>query len=116
MANAYNFQNKTFLLVENAANGTVNQDTIFKYQQNGDLVTADYKGGTVIYGKIIARLQGDQLLMRYQCLTIENTFKVGKAIAQITQLPDGKLQLSLDWEWIDGGIGKGQSIYIESAE
>ena len=49
-----NFNNKTFLLVENSANGKVDFQTIFKYQQQGNLVTANYFGGNIQYGKIIA--------------------------------------------------------------
>ena len=60
-----NFNNKTFLLIDNSEKGTVNSDTVFKYQQEGNLVTADYSGGTVVYGKIIAKLDDNQLHMIY---------------------------------------------------
>ncbi len=108
-----NFQNKTFLLVENASNGTVNTDTIFKYQQEEDLVTADYFGGTVRYGKIIAQLQGQQLDMRYQCLTTNNELKAGKAIADIQFNEEGKMTLHLKWEWLGDHPSSGLSFYVE---
>ena len=78
----YNFNNKTFVLLENSENGKVNSDTVFKYKQEGNIVTADYSGGTVIYGKIIAVLKGDVLDMLYQCVTTDNELKAGKAIAE----------------------------------
>lgn len=112
--NAINFNNKRFSLVDNSENGKVNSDTVFEYSQEGSLVTANYHGGTVIYGKIIAVLKGDQLNMRYQCLTTDNELKTGKAIAKVTQLPNGKLKLSLNWEWLDGDHKKGVSEYIEN--
>jgi hypothetical protein len=43
----FNFHNKTFSLIENSENGKVNSETIFKYQQDGSLVTADYFGGDI---------------------------------------------------------------------
>lgn len=108
-----NFNNKRFTLVENSENGKVNSNTIFEYKQTGDLVTADYYGGIVNYGKIIAYHKGDQLDMRYQCLTTDNELKAGKAIAKITELNDGKLKLSLNWQWLDDKNESGTSEYIE---
>ena len=67
-----NFNNKRFILIDNSENGKVNLDTIFEYKQAGNLVTADYYGGSVKYGKIIAHIQNDKLEMLYQCLTIDN--------------------------------------------
>jgi len=80
----FNFNNKTFSLIENSENGKVNPDTIFEYKQHSNLVTADYYGGSIKYGKIIARLNEDRLDMLYQCLTIDDELKAGKALAKIT--------------------------------
>lgn len=49
--NKINFNHKTFSLIANSENGKVNSETIFEYKQNGNLVTADYYGGTIRYGK-----------------------------------------------------------------
>lgn len=51
--------------------------------------------------------------MLYQCLTEEALLKAGKAVAEITLTKENKIKLSLDWQWIAGGKGSGQSIYIE---
>jgi hypothetical protein len=111
--NSYNFNNKKFQLIQNSENGNVNADTIFEFRQEGNLVTADYYGGTIKYGKIIADLQGDKLHMLYQCLTTDNELKAGKAIAQISLNGNGKMKLKLDWEWLTGGENKGVSEYLE---
>ncbi len=107
------FNNKTFALLDNSEKGTVNTDTIFEYKQDGSLVTADYEGGTVRYGKIIARLEGAKLHMRYHCLTTEDVLKSGKAIAKVSFNEQSKILLHLDWEWLDGGGEKGRSVYVE---
>jgi hypothetical protein len=109
-----NFNNKTFSLVENSENGKVNTDTIFEYKQKENLVTAEYFGGTIKYGKIVAFLQDKQLNMLYQCITIDNELKAGKAIADITFTEDNKLKLSLHWEWLGNNKETGTSVYVEN--
>lgn len=108
-----NFNNKKFALIQNSENGEVNAETIFHYKQDENLVTADYFGGTIKYGKIIAELKGNQLNMLYQCLTTDNQLKAGKALAQIELTEKGKIKLSLNWEWLTDGNEKGKSEYIE---
>ncbi|MES2478495.1 MAG: hypothetical protein V4561_05385 [Bacteroidota bacterium] len=111
---SYNFNNKTFSLVENSESGKVNSETIFHYKQEGNLVTADYYGGSIIYGKIISRLEGNQLTMLYQCLTKENELKAGKAIAEISLTDSKKIRLKLNWEWLGDKNEKGTSEYLEN--
>ena len=109
----YDFNNKTFLLLENSENGQVNSETIFKYKQTDNLVTADYYGGTVRYGKIVAILSGNQLDMLYQCITTDNELKAGKAIAQISLNQHHKIRLLLNWKWLTDTGKQGTSEYIE---
>lgn len=109
----FNFHNKTFYLLENSESGKVNSDTIFKYQQKENVVTADYFGGTVQYGKIIATLDNDKLDMIYQCVTSENELKAGQAIAKISLTKENKIHLKLNWQWLNGNEEKGVSEYIE---
>lgn len=108
------FKGKTFSLVENSPNGKANAETIFKYHQEGNLVTADYYGGSIRYGKIIAELKGLQLHMLYQCMTTDNTLKAGKAIATIGWNEQHKMTLTLDWEWLGENKKTGTSEYIEN--
>ena len=108
-----NFNNKKFVLLKNTTSGTVNSDTVFKFMQKGNLVTADYQGSTVTYGKIIAYLEKDTLEMLYHCLTAENELKAGKAQAKISLTEDQKITLHLDWKWLTGDKGHGKSIYRE---
>lgn len=109
----FNFDNKRFALIQNSESGQVNSETVFEYKQQDNLVTADYYGGTIKYGKIIADLKNDELNMLYQCLTTDNQLKAGKAIAKISLADTGKMKLSLNWEWLTNGSEKGNSEYIE---
>jgi hypothetical protein len=109
----FNFNNKKFALLENSENGAVDNTTIFEYKQEGNLVTADYYGGAITYGKIIAHLNKDELNMLYQCITEDNQLKAGRAIAKISKNKLGKIKLSLNWEWLGENSDKGKSEYIE---
>ena len=109
----FNFNNKVFYLLENSESGKVNSETIFKYQQKENIVTANYSGGTIKYGKIIATLNNDTLNMLYQCVTIENELKAGKAIAKISLTKEHKIHLKLNWQWLNEDKEKGVSEYIE---
>jgi len=106
------FNNKAFKLLRNSSNGQVDNDTIFRYKQEGTLVTADYYGGSIIYGKIIARLESDTLLMLYNCLTDDSILKAGKATGLVSINSDGKIKLELDWQWFESHE-TGKSTYIE---
>lgn len=108
-----NFDNKKFVLIENSKYGTADSNTVFKYSQNEDVVTANYQGGTIKTGNIIARLEGRQLYMVYQCLTVDNDLKSGKATADITFTEDNKIKLILQWEWLKVSGHSGKSEYIE---
>ncbi|GAA4893292.1 hypothetical protein GCM10023311_17240 [Flaviramulus aquimarinus] len=114
MMSEFNFNNKTFSLIENTENGKVNSETVFKYKQKGNIVTADYFGGTIKYGKIIAHLKNDKLNMLYQCITTENELKAGKAIATVSLTDNSKMKLKLNWEWLEKDNGSGISEYIEN--
>ncbi len=111
--NTIDFKGKTFKLVENSENGTVNNETIFKYDQNDNIVTADYSGGTIKYGKIIGVINDDRLDLLYQCITTEDELKAGKAQASISFNEQGKMKLKLDWQWLNDKAQKGISEYIE---
>lgn len=109
----FNFQNKTFRLLDNSPAGKASEETLFYYKQDGDLVTADYFGGSIVYGKIIARMQGDQLHMLYQCLTGDDELMAGKATATISLTEDGKIHLKLHWQWLEDVQQSGTSEYQE---
>ena len=110
----FNFNNKSFSLLENSENGKVNSDTQFNYKQDENLVTADYFGGPIKYGKIIGHLNKNKLDMLYQCITTENELKAGKAIAEINLTEEGKMKLKLNWQWLGENNESGISEYIEN--
>ena len=109
----FDFNKKKFSLIENTESVKVNSDTVFEFYQKDDLVTANYFGGTIKYGKIIALLNGNKLNMIYQCVTTDNELKAGKAIADVSLNESEKIKLNLRWEWLNKANEKGTSEYLE---
>lgn len=113
----FNFNNKTFTLLENSGNGSANADTVFRYSQVGDIITAQYSGGLIRHGSITGRIEGHYLQMLYQCLTTGNELKAGKAVAFLSMDQNNKIRMKMNWEWLisehHDPHGKGSSEYIE---
>ena len=109
-----NLDGKIFGLLANSENGEVSTETLFQYKQDGDLVTAKYQGGTIKYGKIIAKFADDENLeMIYQCFTNDGELKAGSAVAKVSINKNDKIQLDLNWKWLNGDKTSGTSTYVE---
>lgn len=50
----YNVEGKIFRSITNTENGEVGAETLFFYRQTGKLVSAEYHGGTIVAGHLIA--------------------------------------------------------------
>jgi len=106
----YNLDRKTFKSVTNTENGDVDNQTLFFYQQKDKLVTANYRGGTIAEGHLIAKiLENGQLDMRYHHLTIHGTFMLGKCLSTPELLKDGRLKFKEEWQWLSGDKSSGNS-------
>ena len=109
-----NFDGKRFGLLSNSKDGEVSTETTFEYKQNDGLVTAEYSGGKILHGRIIARqIANGNLKMVYNCLTADGELKSGKADAEVSIDNTGKVRLDLQWQWLDGDGETGRSTYLE---
>lgn len=109
-----NFKGKSFRIIANSAEGEVNSDTIFEFDQKEDLISATYYGGGIRFGKIIGTITETQLDLLYQCITENNELKAGKANAEISFNPEGKIKLMMNWQWLNGTLESGVSEYLEN--
>ncbi|MFM7532702.1 MAG: n-acetylglutamate synthase [Rubrivivax sp.] len=107
---------KLFRAVANTANGEVDGQTVFRYAQSGDIVTALYSGGPVVQGQLLA-IMGDngELDMRYHHLNREGQFKIGMCRSVPTWLPDGRIRFDESWQWLSGDQASGRSAIEEQA-
>lgn len=74
-----NYDERNFVSVRNSASGEVSAETVFNYHQRGDLVWAEYRGGDIVFGNLIAKiLESGTLDMRYQHLNWRGELMTGK--------------------------------------
>jgi len=110
----YNLDGKIFCSTSNSTNGEVGAETRFFYQHKGDVVSAEYSGGSIISGHLIAKLlPNGQLDMRYHHLNDKGELMLGKCLSSPTLLPDGKLQFTENWQWLSGDMSSGVSTIVE---
>ena len=106
----YNLDGKTFRSLSNTANGEVGAETLFHYRQTADIVTADYSGGSIVIGHLIARvLEDGRLDMRYHHLNRTGEFMLGQCLSTPERLPDGRLRFKENWQWLSGDMSSGYS-------
>lgn len=108
------YDGKIFRSTANTANGEVTSDTIFQYHQEGNIVTAEYGGGHIIKGSLIAIVQADGSLdMRYQHVNTDGDIMTGICLSKPEQLPDGRLRMNETWQWTSADRSSGQSTIEE---
>jgi hypothetical protein len=108
------YNDKTFQSVTNTENGEVTAETTFWYHQEGQLVWAEYKGGSIAKGFLIATVQADNSLdMRYQHVNIQGELMTGRCHSTPEFLADGRIRLHERWQWTSGDGSSGQSIVEE---
>ncbi len=109
-----NYHGKIFRPVDNTENGEVSGETVFYYKQTGNIVTAEYAGGSIIAGHLIAIADEDGCLdMRYHQVNEKGELHTGicRSIPEI--LPDGRLRLRETWRWTSGDGSQGTSVVEE---
>ena len=109
-----NYDNKKFASVQNSGSGEVSGETVFYYHQKDDLVWAEYSGGAIVYGQLIAKAdENGNLEMRYQHLNKKGELMTGVCRSTPEILPDGRIRLHEKWHWISGDLSTGESIVEE---
>lgn len=110
----YNLEGKISASISNAENGEVNDETLFHYHQEGDIVWAEYEGGPIKRGHLIANVVDDgKLDMRYHHINSEGKLMIGKCVSIPEKLEDGRLKFREEWQWLSGDESTGTSEIIE---
>ena len=110
----FNYDGKKFRSIENSGSGEVGSATVFNYRQKGDLVWAEYGGGNIVYGTLIAKCDADgRLDMRYQHLNRNGELMTGVCFSTPEILDDGRLRLYEKWQWTSGDLSSGRSVIEE---
>jgi hypothetical protein len=108
------YNNRRFRSVENSSSGEVTSETIFHYHREGEIVWAEYSGGEIVRGQLIAKCDSDgNLDMRYQHINKQGELMTGKCRSTPEILPDGRFRLHEKWQWTSGDLTSGESIIEE---
>ncbi|HEX8636465.1 MAG TPA: hypothetical protein VF692_00270 [Pyrinomonadaceae bacterium] len=108
------YDNRKFTSVENSESGDVSGETTFHYHQKDDLVWAEYTGGAIVFGSLIAKvLENDSLDARYQHLNKQGELMTGKCFSKPEILSDGRIRLYEKWQWTCGDYSEGESMIEE---
>lgn len=114
MKSIVNYHGKSFKSVDTSDNGEVNNETVFTYYQNGNIVWADYSGGGIVKGHLIATADADgNLDMRYHHINENNELMTGICKSKPEILKSGRIRLHEEWEWTCRDHSKGRSIIEE---
>jgi len=108
------YDNRTFRSISNSETGEVGGDTVFSYHHDGDIVWAEYSGGEIVRGTLIAKvLADDSLDMRYQHINRKGEIMTGVCTSIPETLPDGRIRLHETWQWTTGDLSSGVSVLEE---
>ena len=109
-----NYHQKTFKSISNTDNGEVGEQTLFHYQQQGNIVWAEYSGGVIVKGFLLAKvMENGALDMRYEHINIADEILTGLCHSSPEILPDGRIRLHEKWQWTSGDLSSGESIIEE---
>ncbi|HEV7351321.1 n-acetylglutamate synthase [Telluribacter sp.] len=108
------YNQKTFRSSATTDNGDVDARTVFHYHQQGNLVWAEYEGGAIVKGSLLATADERGVLdMRYQHFNSNGELMTGVCRSVPELLPDGRLRLHETWRWTSGDGSAGESVVEE---
>ena len=96
---SFDLDNIRMNVIQTAPNGVVNQDTIFNFTQEGNLVHATYSGGKIIRGFLVGKLNGDMLHFSYCQIQADHRLDNGVSKCKLSKNPTGKIVLTEHFEW-----------------
>lgn len=109
-----NYHGKTFRPVLNSENGETSTETVFHYQQQGNILTSTYIGGKILQGHLIGLVDEDgKIDMRYHQVNSSNELMTGICRSVPEILPNGKILLHETWQWTSGDFSEGNSVLEE---
>jgi GNAT superfamily N-acetyltransferase len=105
-----NYDNKIFVSIGNSKNGEVNEETLFHYHQNKDIIWGEYSGGIIKKGFLLGFVkENGELEFNYEHININNETRTGKCNSSPKILENGYIELLEKWEWTNGDKSKGES-------
>jgi hypothetical protein len=80
--------------------------SIGHYHQDGDMVWAEFRGGSIRAGRLVGTVRPDDTIDAAYCLlTAAGETVSGVCVSKPTVLDDGRIRLTEHWRRLDGSIG-----------
>ncbi len=112
--NEINYDGKIFTSIGNSETGEVGAETVFHYHQSNDLVWAEYDGGEIVFGSLLAKADENGVLdARYHHLNRQGNLMTGICRSTPEILADGRIRLFEKWQWTSGDFSEGESVIEE---
>ncbi|MEP4051340.1 MAG: hypothetical protein ABJN22_03755 [Litorimonas sp.] len=110
----FNLNGRMFKPLQNSEGGRVDGDTLFRFSQSGQNITAHYNGPDVFDGHIIGQMHGEaEMKLLYHSRARTGELEAGEAKVKISRDANGNLRLAMNWAWLNGSKKTGTSNYIE---
>ena len=101
----FSVDGRFFTAVENSESGEVSDQTIFCYHQKGNVIWAEYSGGSVVKGFLVGTMDEKQCLhFTYQHINTAGELKAGSCDSE-PQEENGRLRFYEKWQWTTGEAG-----------
>ena len=101
----FSVDGRFFTAVENSESGEVSDQTIVCYHQKGNMIWAEYSGGSVVKGFLIGTMDENRgLHFTYQHLNNAGELKAGACDSKPRE-ENGKLRFYEQWQWTTGEAG-----------
>ena len=101
----FSLEDRYFTAVSNSDTGEVSDETIFAYHQKGNVIWAEYSGGSVIKGFLLGTIdENNNLRFDYRHINTEGESKSGECHSE-PRFENGKLRFYEKWKWTSGCEG-----------
>ncbi len=101
----FSVEDRFFSVYENSESGEVSDQTIFSYHQKGNVIWAEYSGGSIVKGFLLGTMDEDHNLhFTYEHINTDGEKKSG-ACDSTPRYENGKLRFYESWKWMNGEEG-----------
>lgn len=96
-----------------APNGVVNQDTLFHFKQQGELVTGEYEGGRIIKGFLAGISRRNSLTFTFCQVHTDRQFRSGQSACEIIFSHQGRIRIIERFSWDSPENDSGINVFEE---
>ena len=102
---SFSLEDRFFTVVDNSATGEVSDKTIFSYHQKGNVIWAEYSGGSIVKGFLLGTMDDNHTLhFDYRHINKSGDSKSGSCVSS-PKMENGKLRFYEKWKWAGGEEG-----------